>query len=381
MQTYNVRLESEVSKTFRCQRAADSLDIDAHKKSVHELSISADLKTDFSVGLIIGASGSGKTTLAKKIFGADCFKIALDENKTIIDQLPEGLSYDECANLLSGIGLTSVPCWIRPVKTLSNGQRSRAEAALSMVKSDDMVMIDEWTSVVDRTVAKVMSHCVQKFARKNQKKIVLLSCHYDVVEWLDPDWVIDCNTQKFIDRRLLQPGERERKEQLKFTIREVDRSTWRYFSKYHYLSEKLPGGKIFTYGLFHGDDQIGFQCFANYVPIRKGSIPIYHSNRVVVHPDYSGFGIGIKMVNASCMLLSEAFKSRVKIMAKFSSVPMYRARIKDPLWKLCEIKRQIGRLVGSGSIGRKQGYRENIKTYSFEFIGQSHPIQRTKSAP
>ena len=56
MQTYSVRLESEISNSFRCQLAADSLDIDVKKKSIHELNIQADIDSDFSVGLIIGAS-------------------------------------------------------------------------------------------------------------------------------------------------------------------------------------------------------------------------------------------------------------------------------------------------------------------------------------
>lgn len=369
MQTYHVILKSEVSKSFRCQRAANSLDIDTKKKSVHELKVSADLEKPFNVGLILGASGSGKTTLAKKIFGPDCFETFLNPDKPVIDQFPEEYSYDQCAEILSGIGLTSVPCWIRPVKTLSNGQRARAEAALGLVTSEAPVL-DEWTSVVDRTVAKVMSHCVQKFARRQKKQIVLLSCHYDVVEWLKPDWVIDCNNETFQDRRLLRPVEREK---LVFDVRPVDRKTWRYFSKYHYLSDTLPGGQIYTFGLFHGQNQIGFQCFANYVPTRPGADPIYHSNRVVVHPDYAGLGLGLRMVN----ICAEYMKSRIPncdIRAKFSSVPMYRARLKDPAWKMMLCQRQIGTVKNVGStIGRakkKDSFRTNVKTYTFRYVGK-----------
>lgn len=366
MQTYDVKLSSEVFKSFRCQRAADSLDIDVKKKSVHELTIKADIESAFSVGLIVGASGSGKTTLAHKIYGADIFKTKIDNDKSIIDQLPKELTYDECAEILSGIGLTSVPCWIRPVKTLSNGQRARAEAALAMVKSDTLTIIDEWTSVVDRTVAKVMSHCVQKFARKRSKQIVLLSCHYDVIEWLNPDWIIDCNKQTFIDRRLLQPAQRERKEKLQFEIREIGRESWKYFSKYHYLSALLPGGKIFTFGLFQGNEQIGFQCFANYTPIRKMTVPIFHSNRTVVHPDYAGMGLGIRLINETSAIMKAR---KFRVMAKFSSTPIYRSMIKNPFWRLREVKRQIGKMNVGGNMQRKDGFRENIKTYSFEYVG------------
>lgn len=368
MSAYLVRLESEIVKSFRCQKAANSLDIDVEKKSVHELKIEADLQSEYSIGLIVGASGSGKTTLAKQIFGADVFKTHLDESKPIIDQLPETMSYEECAQTLAGIGLTSVVCWIRPVYTLSNGQKARAEAALAMTKNDEITVIDEWTSVVDRTVAKVMSHCVQKHARKNKKKIVLLSCHYDVIEWIDPDWIIDCNKQEFIDRRSLHPDERKRSEQLTFDLREVDRSTWKYFSKYHYLSEKLPGGIIKTFGLFHGRDQIGFQCFANYVPKRPSDEKmIMHSNRTVIHPDYAGLGMGILLINESSKIMKS---QNFKVMAKFSSTPVFKAMSKFPeLWVLKEVKTQIGKMNVGGNMMRKAGFRENVKTYSFEFIG------------
>jgi len=200
MKKYAVHLTSPVSHSFRCQKAANALDIDVHKKSEHHLEVEADLDTPFNVGVIVGASGSGKTTLAKQMFGEECFEERLDLSKPVIEQFDEQYSYDECAEMLSGIGLTSVPCWIRPAATLSNGQRARAEAALAM-SVDGLVAIDEWTSVVDRTVAKAMSHCVQKFARKADKQIVLASCHYDILEWVQPDWLIDCNKQPYTDLR------------------------------------------------------------------------------------------------------------------------------------------------------------------------------------
>lgn len=177
--------------------AANSLDIDSEKKSVHRLKIdNINIPKDWNVGVIYGSSGSGKTTLAKKIFGENVFKTVIDFDKPIIEQFPESHDYNQRSAILNGIGLTSVPCWIRPVKTLSNGQLARAEAALLMC-NDELTVIDEWTSVVDRTVAKAMSHCVQKYARRNKKQIILISCHADIIEWIKPDWIVDCNKQEF----------------------------------------------------------------------------------------------------------------------------------------------------------------------------------------
>lgn len=367
-----VILESPINTSFRCKMACDSLDIDQKKKSIHHLKIDGiNIPSNWNVGLIYGASGSGKTTLAKKLFGEDVFKFVLNVEESIINQFPKSLTYDECAALLSGIGLNSVPCWVRPVKTLSNGQRARAEAALLMVQNEGIINIDEWTSVVDRTVAKAMSYCLQKFARKHNKQIILLSCHYDVLEWLVPDWLIDCNEQKF---HLKQNEDFffSKREQLKFDIRKIGRESWRYFSKYHYLSERLPGGEIYLYGLFYKDIQIGFQCFANYTPRVKGQKTIFHSNRTVIHPDYQGLGLGIKLINESSKIFATQNKN-YRIMAKFSAVPVFKAMQKQKEWIYLGTKRLMGKMKHGGNMERTGGFREGgIKTFHFEYIGIKH---------
>lgn len=369
MQNYVVDLQSEVSHSFRCQKAANSLDIDTEKKSKHHLSISVDLKTSFNIGLIVGASGSGKTTLAKKIFGNDCFTTSIDPSKAIIDQFPFDMSYDDCAASLAGMGLTSVPCWIRPVYTLSNGQRARAEAALHMTdETKNIICIDEWTSVVDRTVAKVMSHCIQKHARKTNRQVILNACHYDIIEWLNPDFIIDCNKQEYIDRRSMV-GAFQRGDQLQFSIKPVSRKTWPYFSKYHYLSERLPGGQIYTYGLFDGANQIGFQCFAAYI---IGDHKTFFSNRTVIHPDYAGFGMGIKLITETS---KDMVRRGFRVKAKFSSTPIYKSMKKDPNWKCTAIKMPIkkealGRTAAATSWGpkREAQLRSKTITYHFDFV-------------
>lgn len=362
----DIRLQSEVFNSFRCQVAANSLDIDVKKKSIHNLKIdNINIPDDWNIGLIYGASGSGKTTTVTELFGKDVFEIIIDDEKSIIDQLPSDLSYEECASMLNGIGLNSVPCWLRPVKTLSNGQKARAEALLLMSSNKEIIFIDEWTSVVDRTVAKAMSISLSKYAKKNNKKIILLSCHYDILEWLNPDWMIDCNKQIFELPKSEDFFFNER-EKLEFTIKEVGRETWKYFSKYHYLSERLPGGKIYLYGLFHGDNQIGFQCFANYTPHKKGTKIIYHSNRTVIHPDYNGLGLGIKLINETSKLLMNKIECR--IMAKFSSTPVFKAMRKQKQWIFLGEKRLMGKMKTGGSMTRKGGFREEgVKTYNFEF--------------
>lgn len=386
LRDYQVRLQSAVSTSFFCQKAANSLDIDTRKKSVHELNVSADITSPYHIGLIVGASGSGKTTLIKSIFGEGCLNEVLDLALPVIDQFGAEFDYDQRAAMLSGVGLTQVVCWIRPAYTLSNGQRARAECALQMARqasANQVVAIDEWTSVVDRTVAKVMSFCIQKHARRFDKRIVLCSCHYDVIDWLNPDWVIDCNKQTYQDRRSLQSGF-QRAESLRFDIRPVGRETWRYFSKYHYLSERLPGGAIETFGLFHNDDQIGFQCYANYVPWPRGSKgrkPM-HSNRVVIHPDYAGLGLGMRLIDeTSHIMWARGFQP----MAKMSSVPIFKARQKSPYWILTSVKRDTKVVTGRSNKamrfahGKAGGYRLDVKTYSYVYVPPAPPSRQGAS--
>lgn len=361
MQNYLVNLVCDIPKSFRTQKAANSVDLNLEEKLSHELNVRADLESQYNIGLIVGASGSGKTTLAKKIFGDDCLNSNLRMDIPIIDQFEAKYSYDDCVEFLTGVGLTSIPCWVKPVATLSNGQRARAEIALQIANKADneVIVIDEWTSVVDRTVAKVMSKNIKKLTNKIQRKIVLVSCHYDITEWLEPDWVIDCNTQTYEDhRRSLW----QRSEKFEFTIKEVEKDTWKYFSKYHYLSKRLPGGKIHTFGLFIGENQIGFCCYACYCPRQQNT---YHSNRVVIHPDYIGFGLGIKLVNETAKYLVENWKYR--IMATFSSVAMYKARLNDKKWKLMDIKIKNHHTKSGGKVFRT-AERVRVKAYTFLYL-------------
>jgi len=139
------------------------------------------------------------------------------------------------------------------------------------------------------------------------------------------------------------------------------------------LNANLPGGKLHCFGLFDGTKQIGFACFANYVPMRKGKTPIFHVNRVVIHPDYQGFGIGVKVMNETTAYMKENFPYR--IMAKFSSVPLYKSLSNDPKWKLVKVVRTMGK-AKVGKIERAKNTdslrQGGIRCWSWEYqkIGQ-----------
>jgi len=143
---------------------------------------------DWNIGVIYGGSGSGRTTILKHL--GMIKDVELDREKSLISNF-DWLEPKEATLLLTSMGLSSIPAWLRPFHLLSNGEQYRAGLAylVASAKDGETILIDEYTSVVDRDVAKAMSNAVQKYIRRTNKKIILASCHYDIMKWLQPDWI------------------------------------------------------------------------------------------------------------------------------------------------------------------------------------------------
>lgn len=152
----------------------------------------AKLPKKFKLGVIVGSSGSGKSTLLKQ-FGVE-EQPQWDSTKSIISHFD---SPDDGINKLSSVGFNTIPSWYKPYDVLSNGEKFRADLARK-IKTN--AVIDEYTSVVDRTVAKAASVALSRYIKNNDiDNVVLSTCHRDIVDWLEPDWVIDTDTGEFLD--------------------------------------------------------------------------------------------------------------------------------------------------------------------------------------
>jgi hypothetical protein len=63
------------------------------------------------------------------------------------------------------------------------------------MKLKSHAVIDEFTSVVDRNVAKAASVSLSRYVKNNNLEgIVISTCHHDIIDWLEPDWVINTDT-------------------------------------------------------------------------------------------------------------------------------------------------------------------------------------------
>ena len=191
-----ITLESKIENDNYTQFLYDNYDIQNKEKTVTEVPIPSkeDMKTmnkdNWNILLICGKSGSGKSTILREIYG-DVRPIEYDHDKCVISQFPR-LSEEEACDLLSSMGLASVPTWLRKPQELSNGERARLDIAKAIYDANGgIVVLDEYTSVVNRSAAKSMSFALQRYARQKNLKIIIASCHFDIIEWLQPNYIFN----------------------------------------------------------------------------------------------------------------------------------------------------------------------------------------------
>jgi len=179
----------------------------------------------------VGPSGSGKSTVAGRAYGESLVTgHQWPEDRAIVDgfDLP---SIKQVTGLLTAVGLSSPPAWIKPYRVLSGGEQFRCDLAYALSLAEPLVVFDEFTSVVDRNVARCGSAALSKLIRRGaqQPKFVAVSCHYDIARWLEPDWMLDMATGVLHRRRLRRP-------QIRLEVARCRHQAWRLFSRHHYLT-------------------------------------------------------------------------------------------------------------------------------------------------
>ena len=198
MPNFDIIKENKADKdSFRVQSIIGMFDLqNEHIKEHFKGSIELEGK-DWNVGIIYGASGTGKSTIAKELFNDDIITEFEYKANSIIDDMPKGKSVKEIVKIFNSVGFSSPPSWLKPYKVLSNGEKMRVDLANAILSDKDVIVFDEFTSVVNREVAKVGSYAIAKAIRKRDKKFIAISCHYDIVDWLEPDWVFCTDTMTF----------------------------------------------------------------------------------------------------------------------------------------------------------------------------------------
>ena len=258
--------------------------------------LDADLPIDdpqWKIGLIVGPSGSGKTSIGRRIFGEGAMYDPSDwgDDQPIIDAISPGASFNDVTAALASVGLGDVPAWLRPYAVLSNGEKFRAALARLICEAPARVVVDEFTSVVDRQIAKFGALAFQKSWRRTGGQCVLLSCHYDIIDWIEPDWIFDTATGKYAGRGLWQ------RPRFELELWQTNWSYWPVFEPHHYLKlPKMCAAKCYV-GVVDGEPVSHLAVSSKPLPSGRAEA---RACRLVVMPEWQGAGVGLRFLNAIC---------------------------------------------------------------------------------
>jgi ABC-type lipoprotein export system ATPase subunit/GNAT superfamily N-acetyltransferase len=325
-----------------------------------------ELPTD-GIVLIVGTSGSGKSTILRSL--GESKQPHIEFYNTVIENFS---SPERGEELLLACGLRSIPAWFRPPHTLSNGEHHRFEMAMSL--DQNINTIDEFTSVVDRDTAKSLALSVRKYydQRGATDPLYIASCHRDIVEWLDPDYVYDTDLCVLENRRsLLRLGTRP---QLTLTIKSTSVDYWRYFSRYHYLDTAISRSAHY-YVLLLGNKPIGFHAAIH--STNRDIHSYWRGHRTVILPEFQGMGIGTAFSDA----IAEIYVSRgYRYFSKTAHPSFGEHRQHSPLWRATStnLKSRLGSYLNKDGTTRKMpGYGGTTTArdagrlcYSHEYIGR-----------
>ena len=197
MPNFDIIKTSEIENSFRNKSIIDTYELNI-KKVTEKFKGNLDIDNKkWNIGLIVGRSGTGKTTVAKECFSEYYFEDFEWDNKSVIENMPKDIELSHITKIFNSVGFGTVWSWLKPYFVLSNGEKMRVNLARCILESQDKIVFDEFTSVVDRTIAKTASCALSKAIRKLDKQFIGVSCHKDIIEWLEPDWIYDTDKKKF----------------------------------------------------------------------------------------------------------------------------------------------------------------------------------------
>jgi ABC-type lipoprotein export system ATPase subunit len=293
-----------------------------------------------------GPSGSGKSSLLREV-GARLNAIdatALElPNVPLVDTLPGPVEHR--LGLLAACGLSEARLLFRTPAELSDGQRYRFRIALAVslasrgtlvprVNNRDLgrspggltspgspILLDEFTSPLDRTLAKVVAFNLRKLARRTGLGVLAATAHTDVLDDLNPDVLVRCPGD---GRPVIAARRKALARPISFAreLRVVPGTPadWPLFARWHYRSHAVAFVKKVVL-LKHGPVPVGVCVFtapAASLALRSQYFGLADARsrlalaalndqlwclaRLVLHPTYRGAGVAADFVRKACRL-------------------------------------------------------------------------------
>jgi GNAT superfamily N-acetyltransferase len=341
MKTIDLHVETKLQRTPRIKQLSGMFDVPPQEKLSHHWSGQIPIdEREWNVGLIVGPSGAGKSSVARQLFGEPA---TFDwKAGAVCDDFDARFSIQDIAEICSAVGFNTIPSWMKPFGVLSTGEKFRVELARHLLEGGDQIVIDEFTSVIDRQVAHIGCQAVQKLVRKKGKQFVAVTCHYDVIDWLQPDWVLEPATMTFRWRSV------QRRPALNIEIARVDHAAWKLFAPFHYLTAELHKAAA-CYVLFVEGEPAAFAGILHRPHSRVDDIK--GVSRLVTLPDYQGLGLAMCLVDT----LGAAHKAIGHRLHTYPAHPsLVRSFDRSPRWELHKKPGQFSPTLGETSTLRNR---------------------------
>jgi len=324
-----ITVSSTIRETPRVAQIAGLFDLplDSGRELRWEVNLPLQ-ERPWSIGLITGPSGCGKSTIARNLWPEQTARqYDWSREHAILDAFAEALPIKDIAALLSSVGFSSPPAWLRPYHVLSTGQQFRvhlarllAEAMANPVAGRPIVC-DEYSSVVDRTVARIGSAAVARTIRAHKLSFIAVTCHDDVEDWLQPDWVYRPAEERFAWRLL------QRRPRIRLQIFRCQASAWPLFAPHHYLNTDLVRSAVCFLATWEEQPV----AFSAWLPFIGAGPPTRREHRTVTLPDYQGVGIG-NVLSATVAAMYRGLGYRA--ISTTTHPAMINARKRSPLWHM-----------------------------------------------
>jgi energy-coupling factor transporter ATP-binding protein EcfA2 len=324
----HIVVETPIVSTPRVLQVRGMFDLTADATSRMEWRVHLPLDEEpWNIGLIVGPSGCGKSTIARHLSPPGAARdFSWPTDRSILDGFPAELAIKDIVETLSSVGFSSPPSWLRPFHVLSTGQQFRVTMARLMALAlagqiAQPIVFDEYTSVVDRTVAQIGSAAVARTIRRKNLRFIAVTCHEDVEAWLQPDWVYRPAENTLTRRRLWRrPG-------IALDVVRCRTSAWPLFAPHHYLSHRLAPAAVCFLATWQGRPA----AFSAWLPRMGAGPPARREHRTVTLPDYQGVGLG----NALSDLIASLWRGLgFRALSTTTHPAMIRSRLASPRWRL-----------------------------------------------
>lgn len=360
-----ITVESPVIRTARVMQVEGIFDVPPAQRKTHTWNVDLPIESrPWNVGLIVGPSGCGKSTVARSLWPQEFARqYSWPSDQSLLDGFPPGMGVKDVVSLLSSVGFSSPPDWVKPFGVLSNGQQFRVLMARVLAESapGTVAVVDEFTSVVDRTVAQIGSCAIAKTVRRRGQQFVAVTCHEDVEPWLQPDWVFEPVSGRFTWREL------QRRPAIELEINRVHHSAWRLFHPHHYLTAEINKAAFCFVAFWHGIP-VAFDAWLPFFGKLKDSRLARRGHRTVCLPDYQGVGIGAALFARNAAMWAGLGFRAFSATAHPAEIA---ARLRNPAWRMTRAPGFTAKDTGRGGASMARARASSRLTASFEWVGEA----------